>query len=346
MMNSFCQRKMLALLIMLSLLFVSTTESLAIVSINNDEKTAEQQMRIIEKVAPSNSINDDVRETNTELIADGYSSEITIPKDGDEKIKLNDGEGGALEFGLPENTDGVDGIKTANGTVIYKCNDDVSVGVQPLTEKAGDEQIDSVRVLITISDITAPHEYSFNFNLKDGERLVTAKEYMGPEYDTGEAYVINAKGEIESVIDPAWAKDANGNSVKTHYEVRGNSLIQIVEFNENTAFPVVADPTAWQITKCAGAISLLISSTIFTVAKIAKIKKYIKALGGIKKSSSRLIGVIKKAQAIAKRNRTSTVRVLRSAKFSRELWRGAGATLANFGASVLGVDTVIDNCSF
>ncbi|MBF1331841.1 MAG: hypothetical protein HXM66_03560, partial [Mogibacterium diversum] len=86
--------------------------------------------------------------------------------------------------------------------------------------------------------------------------------------------------------------------------------------------------------------------TVLAVAKIAKIKKYIKALGGIKKSSSRLIGVIKKAQAIAKRNRTSTVRVLRGAKFSRELWRGAGATLAKFGESVLGVDTVINQCTF
>ncbi|MGR5968627.1 hypothetical protein ACT7C1_11845 [Bacillus paranthracis] len=29
---------------------------------------------------------------------------------------------------------------------------------------------------------------------------------------------------------PAWAKDANGKSVSTHYKVDGNKLIQVVDF--------------------------------------------------------------------------------------------------------------------
>ena len=43
-------------------------------------------------------------------------------------------------------------------------------------------------------------------------------------------------------IEPAWAKDAEGKSVPTHYEINGNTITQVVEFDENTAFPVVADP--------------------------------------------------------------------------------------------------------
>ena len=55
---------------------------------------------------------------------------------------------------------------TDNGTVVYNGDDDVSVGVQPLTENFGGEQIDSVRALITIANADAPHEYAFDFILK------------------------------------------------------------------------------------------------------------------------------------------------------------------------------------
>lgn len=202
-------------------------------------------------------------------------------KDGDAAIKVDDGEGATLEFELPDETDG---LLTDNEKTVYNCDEDVSIAVQPLTEQVGDEQIDSVRALITISNDSPPHEYDFDFNLQDGEKIVTAGEYLGKEYDTGEAYVVDSNNQIVSVIDPAWAKDANGNAVNTHYDVKGNTLIQVVDFDENTAFPVVADPTAWQITKCAGAITWVIGSTMIAVAKIAKIKKYIKALGGVKKA--------------------------------------------------------------
>lgn len=59
----------------------------------------------------------------------------------------------------------------------------------------------------------------------------------------GEIYVIDSDGTVVESVDPAWAKDANNKDVPTHYEIIGTSLIQIVDFDENTAFPVVADPT-------------------------------------------------------------------------------------------------------
>lgn len=338
--------RMLSLLIVLLLLFVTTTEGFAITAESEEEKACEKQAQIIENMTSKNLVNDDVYETKNAFIADGYSSEIIIPKEGDDVIELNDGEGETLEFRLPEEAKGTKGLLSESGMMVYNCEKDVSVAVQPLTEQVGDEQIDSVRALITISKETAPHEYDFEFDLQDGEKLVTAKEYLGADYDTGEAYVVDSDNQIVSVIDPAWAKDANRNSISTHYDVRGNSLIQIVNFDENTAFPVVADPTAWQITKCAGAIGWVVGSTVFAAAKIAKIKKYIKALGGVKKSASKLIGIIKKAKAIAKKHNTSTVKVLRRAKYSKELWEGVGKTLMNFGAAVLGIDAVVDQCSF
>lgn len=67
-------------------------------------------------------------------------------------------------------------------------------------------------------------------------------------------------------------------------------MIQVVDFDENTAFPVVADPSWWQITKCVAAVGVVIAGTIFSVAKIAKIKKYIKALGGVREAVILMLG--------------------------------------------------------
>lgn len=52
----------------------------------------------------------------------------------------------------------------------------------------------------------------------------------------------NAEPEKLGIIEPAWAEDANGKSVNTHYGIDGNTLTQIVEFDEENTFPVVADP--------------------------------------------------------------------------------------------------------
>src|SRR5690606_35644684 len=44
-----------------------------------------------------------------------------------------------------------------------------------------------------------------------------------------------------SVAAP-WAKDAQGRPVPTRYTAEGHTLVQDIDTNENTAFPVVADP--------------------------------------------------------------------------------------------------------
>ncbi len=45
-----------------------------------------------------------------------------------------------------------------------------------------------------------------------------------------------------ATIEAPWAKDANGESVPTSYKLDGNDIVQTVETNDKTAFPVVADP--------------------------------------------------------------------------------------------------------
>ena len=52
----------------------------------------------------------------------------------------------------------------------------------------------------------------------------------------------SAHGEPIALIDQAWAKDADGNPVATHYEVNGDSITQVVDATPTARFPVIADP--------------------------------------------------------------------------------------------------------
>ncbi|WP_257131989.1 hypothetical protein [Bacillus toyonensis] len=88
---------------------------------------------------------------------------------------------------------------------------------------------------------------------------------------------------------PAWAKDANGNPVSTHYKVEGNKLIQVVDFDENTAFPVIADPGWIKIGKCSGALAAFVGGNLIAVSKLLKIKKYINALDGFGEAAKLLV---------------------------------------------------------
>ncbi|HDR4441080.1 hypothetical protein BK720_06600 [Bacillus thuringiensis serovar brasilensis] len=67
---------------------------------------------------------------------------------------------------------------------------------------------------------------------------------MGNDYATREVFVVDSENIIQNVFMSAWAKDADTNekSISTHYKAAGNILTQIVEFDKNTAFSMIADP--------------------------------------------------------------------------------------------------------
>jgi hypothetical protein len=92
---------------------------------------------------------------------------------------------------------------------------------------------DAVRMLTVLTDRSAPTTYDYSF---DGQQL--------RPLDDGYVGVFDAEtGEPVALIEPAWAKDANGAAVPTRYEIDGSTLTQVVDVDQNTAFPVVADPS-------------------------------------------------------------------------------------------------------
>ena len=91
---------------------------------------------------------------------------------------------------------------------------------------------DSTQILKVIHSADAPREYAFDFELAAGATLVPLAD--------GSIDIVEA-GESVGRIDPAWALDANGVEVATHYRIDGNKVTQVVE-HVGAAYPVTADP--------------------------------------------------------------------------------------------------------
>lgn len=188
---------------------------------------AEDVADIVEDATGTNDIIDDVQETGDEFLVEGEDSEVSIPKDGDGEVSLDSQNSESISMKIPKMFSEREGELAGEGTVAYTSeNLDASAAVQGIQEKQDDIVLDGFRSLITIENADAPHDYSFEFDLPNGCILVEDGEYIN--IVDGNNMVVdengeNAEPEVIGVIDPAWAKDANGESVNTNYDINGNT---------------------------------------------------------------------------------------------------------------------------
>lgn len=304
------------------ILFATLTTSM-ITSINADAAQQYNELSLIdsiENITGTDDISSNIEETNKYIaISDGENSTIKIPRDSSDPITLTPAYNEDQSFSITLPLESSNSDISNNGTVLY-TNDNLSTSfaVQPIQ----DNGMEGIRSLITINDETASKDYVFNFNLEEGSKLVTDAEYLGEEYSTGEIFVVNAQNIITGIIDKPWAYDSTGHKVSTNYKIEDNKLIQTINFDATTAFPIVADPSAWQITKCAGSIAWALGSGIFAGAKLLKIKKYIKALGGVREAAALLLGATTWAEKM----------------------EAGGSALVNLAAEISGVKDIKENC--
>lgn len=88
--------------------------------------------------------------------------------------------------------------------------------------------------------------------------------------DSGEVIFIDDQKNLVPVAAP-WAVGADGRSVPSRYEIRGDELFQIVIPDASTTYPIVADPT-WQWTGPAWGMKLNRSET-------RRVRDYAAAIG-------------------------------------------------------------------
>lgn len=150
-----------------------------------------------------------------------------VPATADVPVSLTGEDGAQLDIHLPTESspEAAPAAVLGGGTVVYPGADfsnSVIVG------DAG------VQMLTTIAGQDSPTAYEYRVSLEEGQAL---------ESTEGGAAILNADGTIAVAIGKAWAKDAKGVDVPTHYEVHGSTLTQIVDHADgNFTYPVLADP--------------------------------------------------------------------------------------------------------
>lgn len=170
-----------------------------------------------------------------------------IPQKGDGKIEMNL-RNELIKIELPNEIENERGILTQSGMIIYNSIDkNVAVGVQQ--EKDGEDE--TLRILLNINKPTAPKAYTFNYNLPKNYKIIPMESYckndtellMEFEYKTkGSLMIISETNEPVVIIESPWAKDKNGADINTFYSIKGNEITQHIDFNNDTVFPIVADP--------------------------------------------------------------------------------------------------------
>ncbi|MFC6355250.1 hypothetical protein [Luethyella okanaganae] len=80
-----------------------------------------------------------------------------------------------------------------------------------------------------------PYSLRIPIDVPDGASLVAA--------EGGGAQILATDGLPIGVFAMPWALDANDQPVGKRYEIEGETVVQIVEHGEGSAYPVVADPT-------------------------------------------------------------------------------------------------------
>ncbi|WP_369963054.1 hypothetical protein [Leifsonia sp. EB34] len=186
---------------------------------------------VIQQIAPeavAGSTGTAVRtdaETASAVEKDGLK--VAVPTDAADGITLAAGGAPALTIGLPFGDKASDATESqVPGVVVYDNHNGSST--VPVIRDSG------VQINTVIDNANAPKRYAYPMDLAGGQSL-----QLNPD---GSVIAAGADGTLSAFVAAPWAKDAKGNPVPTHYEVEGDTLVQVIDFTEATAFPVVTDP--------------------------------------------------------------------------------------------------------
>lgn len=88
----------------------------------------------------------------------------------------------------------------------------------------------------------------------------------------GSVVVRTAEGEIAGGYRAPWAYDALGQAIPTRFSLDGAVLVQSVDFDQSTAFPVSADPSDfWGWAKCIATVTAEVAANALVAGKVAKL---------------------------------------------------------------------------
>lgn len=151
-----------------------------------------------------------------------------LPRLANEGVEISRPDGATLIVGLPFADRASAAIDLGGGAIGFD-NQNGSVTV-PIESQDG-----SVAIHAIIESELSPTTYDFTLDLPEGATIRTS--------ELGEIFIVDEQGSTVFFVAPAWAIDALGKKVPTHFEVRGDTLSQVVEHSADYSYPIVADPS-------------------------------------------------------------------------------------------------------
>lgn len=214
-------------LVLSSAFFVASSVSAA--SADETELDSALVIDTIEKANPSALEGLPVVESDGELTASFEEQTASIPISSTGKIEVEDQRNPerGLVVELPFSESGNHAEKIKENSVLID-NENGTASTVSVREDA------SVQVHTVISDKNSPTRFEYKISVPPGGSMTVQ--------DDGSVVILGSTGEFIGGVAPDWAKDNLGNSVPTWYEVDGNTLVQIVDHDKATEYPVVADP--------------------------------------------------------------------------------------------------------
>ncbi|KQZ23655.1 hypothetical protein [Microbacterium sp. Root553] len=153
--------------------------------------------------------------------------QVQVPATASEGVSLSV-EDFDLNISLPNAAASAGGQLLGDGTTVYPADGASSNAVIPT---AG-----GVQLLSILESREASESYSYDLTIPAAHRLEATAD--------GGARIVDEQGTVKVEFEAAWAEDASGAAVPTHYVVEGNTLTQVVEHKglADVAYPIVADP--------------------------------------------------------------------------------------------------------
>ena len=119
-------------------------------------------------------------------------------------------------------------VKTSDNTIVYtEYQEDTDVGIQVFKG--------SVKIHTVLNSAISPTRFEYKLNIPLGSRIT--------KLDNDGILILDKNKKFIGGFTPPWAIDAEGKEIPTHYEIKDNKLIQVIDhLSVNTRYPVVADP--------------------------------------------------------------------------------------------------------
>jgi hypothetical protein len=172
------------------------------------------------------------------------------------------------------------------------------------------------QTLINIASNTADREYRFPLSLPAGSKAAIDTD--------GSVVVRTAEGAIAGGYRAPWAYDALGRAVPTRFSLDGEGLVQSIDFDQNTAFPVTADPSDfWGWAKCIATVTAEVAANALVAGKVAKL---VARFGSIQRTFEILFRAWNAASGLEKK------------------WQAVVAAGGGLAGEVLGIGSIKEAC--